>query len=1504
MTFTQTFGGTTIYPAGVSYRAVALSADQTLSWPVETATNGDVVAQIMDVTPSAGSLSIIMPPANEVSVGETTLFFNPGAFTFTVKDNGGNTIVAIAAGLSYQVYLIGNSTVNGTWRSTQYAAGTSVATAGSLVGAGIKAISTTLNQSMSVTTLNSNYAIGDADRSEAFVWNGGAGAFTLPSSGTVGNDWFCQLRNSGTGAITLTPTGAELINGAANLTFNPGDSAIVICDGSAFFTIGFGQSAAFAFDYVSIDLSSPVTSPYTLSGANLNRIAYSFGGTLTTNMEVLIPATIQQYWISNDTSGAFTLTVKVAGQTGVVIPQGSRGIYYCNGTDIIDADTASFAFPLTVAQGGTGATTESGARINLGGTSVGIGVFTAVTAADGRNALIAAKSGANSDITSLTGLTTPLSVGQGGTGVATLTANGVVLGNGASALAVTAVGTTGQVLVGNTGAAPTWSTLSGIGVTSFSAGTTGLTPSTATTGVVTLAGTLGVANGGTGTATAFTSGSVVFSGASGVYTQDNANLFWDDTNNRLGIGTASPSVPLDVAGQARASTIYATSSTASSFVTRLTNQDFQIYATNGVATGNSGDVKATIGLYYADNLANLNGGIQFTRGGAGTDGWLNFLTSGTERMRIDTSGNVGIGTSSPQSRLNVEGGSLASGAATGILAAGSIATGRLISGGGSTVNAIHTYYDDRAYEISAGSTSGYVTGVVIAARSYTGTAGDAVTLWTRNAERMRIDGSGNVMIGGTTANSKLDVNGDLTLRNGSGITIGFAFNNSGWMDFAGSANVNGTQMSHSGTLRFLTASTERMRIDSSGNVGIGTSSPVSVLNVSGTTGFTWPDGGGTSSGLVTIGTQGTGGSLFVNTASLSAGFASGLAIDGTYSSLSSVVNIKAVGVKSGGGYNASLAFHTSFETTLAERMRIDSSGNVGIGTSGPSSYGKLAVIGNIASSTDGATILTMRANAGATTLGAYNTTASSLSFTTNTGGGGEVERMRITDTGNVGIGTSSPGAKLEVTGSVRIYQSTGGVFNMQYTTANANSRSWQINHDVQAYGDFSIQQSTTQTGSTYADRLLIDASGNVGIGAASPSAKLDVRSANIADGTNGGIINVYSTTAQAANVGGKLDLGGLYDGSNSLSFASVAGRKENGTSGDWSGYMQFSTRRFGADFVERMRIDSSGNVGIGTSSPAEKLDVAGNAKISSGSSFYWGDATSQITAVNAGAMRFLVGNGGEKMRIDGSGDVGIGTTSPSQKLDIGGGGNLRLSGASTGDQSIRVGTSRSGNGYSFIDLQGDTTYDNGLRIIRTNGGANTPSHIEHRGTGALSLITQEAGPITFLTSATERARIDTSGNLLVGTTAAGQSDSNSLTLQPSGGIGVVNHATGTASGTGYFAFALAGTGIGSITQSGTTAVLYNTSSDYRLKDIDGPVANSGAYIDALKPVQGSWKADGSRFIGLLAHEVQEVSETPIATGEKDGEKMQAMDYSAPELIANLIAEIQSLRARVAQLEGN
>ena len=428
--FTNTFGGTVIYPADVSYRAIALTANTTLTWPTELATNDNVVASIMDVTPSVGSLTIRMPDATQASVGQTALFFNVGASSFTVADNSGNTIQTIAAGQAWQIYLTGNSTINGTWRPIQYGAGTSSASASALAGAGLKAITTTLNQAAPTTLLSANYTLTSVDRARVLVWNGGAGTFTMPSAASAGNDWFFDARNSGSGGLTIAPSGGELINGQASLVFNPGDSARIITDGNNFYTIGYGQSATFSFDYVSISLTGQ-PSPYTLSGTNLNRIAYQFSGVLTANMEIIVPNTIQQYWIRNNTTGSYTLTVKTSGGTGVIVVQNGASILYCDGTNVVQAETANLSVPVAIAQGGTGATTAGSALVNLGGTSLGIGLFTATNGATARASIGAAASGANSDITSLSGLTTPLSVPQGGTGLSTIPTNGrLLIGNG------------------------------------------------------------------------------------------------------------------------------------------------------------------------------------------------------------------------------------------------------------------------------------------------------------------------------------------------------------------------------------------------------------------------------------------------------------------------------------------------------------------------------------------------------------------------------------------------------------------------------------------------------------------------------------------------------------------------------------------------------------------------------------------------------------------------------------------------------------------------------------------------------------------------------------------------------------------------------------------------------------------------------------------------------------------------------------------------------------------
>lgn len=381
MSYTQIFGGTTIYPSDVSYLALALDSDIALDWPLDASGTLTPVARIIDITPS-GAYSINMPPADETGAGQTVLFNNLGPSTVTVRDNVGGTLISIAAGQQWQLYLVDNSTAAGTWRTFRYGAATAQAQASALAGGGLVATGSTLAQQYPVTEFNSNFTAGAANRAATFVWTGGGGTITLPAASVAGSGWFINLRNSGSGALTVDPNGSEIINGASTLVLQPSDSAVVISNGTGWYTIGLGQDAVFAFDYTSIDLTGQ-SSPYTLSGAELNRIAYKFVGTLTANMEIVVPPTIQQYWVDNATTGSFDLGLRTPGQVSPVdVPQGSRTILYSDGSNVVDADTAGIATPIAVADGGTGATTAGSALVNLGGTTNGIAIFTAASLND------------------------------------------------------------------------------------------------------------------------------------------------------------------------------------------------------------------------------------------------------------------------------------------------------------------------------------------------------------------------------------------------------------------------------------------------------------------------------------------------------------------------------------------------------------------------------------------------------------------------------------------------------------------------------------------------------------------------------------------------------------------------------------------------------------------------------------------------------------------------------------------------------------------------------------------------------------------------------------------------------------------------------------------------------------------------------------------------------------------------------------------------------------------
>lgn len=384
--YTQVFGGQPIYSAQPSLLTLALTTNVELDWPLETSEGPNVLATILDVTPNAAGRIITMPDARQGTPGFAVTFANGGADNFTVNDNTGVGLISVASGERWTLYLRTNSTQAGTWGSFQQGAGVSSANAGALAGAGLKAIGATLNAKMLVSAKAVNYVILNADRAVIMAWTGGVGQFTLPDPAVVGTDWYCGIKNAGSGSLTVVPA-AGTIDGSGSLVLSTGESAFLYTDGTNFYTVGLGQEINSVFDFISISIAG--TGNYTLAGVELNRVSYRLTGILTGNRVVVVPATTQQYWIDNETTGAFTVTIKCTGgvDPGKTIAQGNRNIFYCDGANVLDAVSGAFTPPLAVASGGTGAVTAANARTNLGSTAVGDAVFIAVTAAAARLAI-------------------------------------------------------------------------------------------------------------------------------------------------------------------------------------------------------------------------------------------------------------------------------------------------------------------------------------------------------------------------------------------------------------------------------------------------------------------------------------------------------------------------------------------------------------------------------------------------------------------------------------------------------------------------------------------------------------------------------------------------------------------------------------------------------------------------------------------------------------------------------------------------------------------------------------------------------------------------------------------------------------------------------------------------------------------------------------------------------------------------------------------------------------
>jgi hypothetical protein len=336
-TYNSPFTGNVIQPTDVSYVSLTLSANTTLYWSFDGDGTQTYAARIMDVTATTTGLSMSMPPANQASVGQDALIRNTGSNTFTVKDYDGNTIIAVAAGKAEYIYIKTNATTAGTWGIIEFGTGTSSADASSLAGAGLLAISTTLNQAYPVSSFSTGYTFVQADRSLARTWEGGAGTATLSSASLMGNNFFFLLKNNGSGSLTLSTNGTDLLDGLITKTYQPGDSSLIISTGAGYISVGYGQSAQYFFTA----LTKPVTSgAYTLTSTEAQSVIQEYVGTLTGNVTVTYPPIVNLYVISNQTTdNGYTLTVTTGLGTTATIPAGQQATLVCDGTNFFNANT-------------------------------------------------------------------------------------------------------------------------------------------------------------------------------------------------------------------------------------------------------------------------------------------------------------------------------------------------------------------------------------------------------------------------------------------------------------------------------------------------------------------------------------------------------------------------------------------------------------------------------------------------------------------------------------------------------------------------------------------------------------------------------------------------------------------------------------------------------------------------------------------------------------------------------------------------------------------------------------------------------------------------------------------------------------------------------------------------------------------------------------------------------------------------------------------------------------
>jgi hypothetical protein len=314
--------------------------------------------------------------------------------------------------------------------------------------------------------------------------------------------------------------------------------------------------------------------------------------------------------------------------------------------------------------------------------------------------------------------------------------------------------------------------------------------------------------------------------------------------------------------------------------------------------------------------------------------------------------------------------------------------------------------------------------------------------------------------------------------------------------------------------------------------------------------------------------------------------------------------------------------------------------------------------------------------------------------------------------------------------------------------------------------------------------------------------------------------------------------------------------------------------------------------------------------------------TNTVTSAAATALT-LQSAGTTAITVDTSQNVGIGTANTSTNANATTP-KFYVNGTGVAGSAQIVRNTTPGSGGALLQISATRGSDvNSYTALQNGDGVGTLNYLGTDGTQfiqAASIVSVVTGTVatnsmpsalTFNTNggaatATERMRIDSSGNLLVGTTSAGLSATTGVGINSNSNAFYISvgHPTGTAAGATYQSFSYNGTAIGSVTQSGTTGVAYNVSSDYRLKENVTPINGGLATVSALKPVTYDWISDKSEGEGFIAHELQAIIPHAV-TGTKDavdadGKPVyQGIDYS--KIVVHLVAAIQEQQATIASL---